>query len=394
MSEFAQLFTLDPDVLYLNHGSFGACPRVVLEERRRLYEELERQPVLFLDRTLEARLDAARAALGRFVGADPDDLAFVANATSGVNAVARSLTFRPGDEILATDQEYNACRNVLDYVAARSGATVVVAEAPFPLRSADEIVEAIAARASARTRFALFDHVTSQTGLVFPAERIVRALRERGVERIMIDGAHAPGMIPLDIPALGADYYAGNCHKWICAPKGAALLWARNGLRDELVPPAVSHGYNDRRADRGPFRKLFDWQGTLDPTAALCVPAAISFLEGIFPGGAEELMARNRALALEARAILCDALKIEPPAPDEMIGALASVPLPDARAGEYDAARGRDFLQARLYDEARIEVPIMFWPRAPRRVLRVSAQIYNDRAQYEALAAALVARLR
>jgi isopenicillin-N epimerase len=380
-------WTLDPAIAFLNHGSFGACPRPVLAEQDRLRACLEREPVQFLVHELEPLLDEARREVAAFVGADPDDLAFVRNATSGVSAVLLSLDLRPGDELLTTDQSYNACRNALDHAAARTGARVVTVRAPFPVSGPDEIEQAILDEVSPHTRLALLDHVTSPTGLILPIAALVERLGERGVDTL-VDGAHAPGMLPLDVAAIGAAYYTGNFHKWVCAPKGAAMLHVRRDRQAGLHPAVVSHGYNSRRP-RSRFLEEFDWTGTDDPTPWLCVPAALRFMGGLLPGGWDEVRARNRDLALAARRLLCDALAASPPAPDEMIGSLASVPLPDGAAGPVSSAVPVDPLQAALYERHRIEVPVAPWPAPPGRVIRISAQLYNDIGQYERLAAAL-----
>ena len=383
-SQWAALWPLDPTVAFLNHGSYGACPSEILAYQSALRAELEAGPVRFLGRDLEGRLDVARAALGAFVGADPDDLAFIGNATSGVNAVLRSLEFAAGDELLTTDHAYAACKNTLDYVARRSGARVVVATLPFPVTSPDAIVTAVLAKATARTRLALLDHVTSPTGLILPMERLVAELRGRGVESL-VDGAHVPGMIPLDLKSLGAAYYSANCHKWLCTPKGSAFLWVRRDRQPSIHPLTISHGAVGERPGRTRFRLEFDWMGTQDPTAWLSVPKAIEYLGGLVPGGWPALMARNRAVALEARRLLCAAVGTEPACPDEMIGTLASVILPDGPATET-GWRVPDPLKARLFDGYRIEVPIFRWPAPPRRLVRISAQLYNHREQYVRLA--------
>jgi isopenicillin-N epimerase len=381
------LWLLDPQVVFLNHGSFGACPRAVLERQHELRERLEREPVEFLLRELEGRLHEARSVLGQFLGADAPNLVFTTSATEGVNTVLRSLEFKPGDELLVTDQAYNACRNALNYAASRAGATVTVARVPFPLKSPDEAVEAVVGRVNARTRIALVDHVTSQTGLVLPIARIVKELDAHGVDTL-VDGAHAAGMVPLNLREIGAAYYAGNCHKWLCAPKTAGFLHVRADRQKLIHPLSISHGANSPRTDRSRFELEFGWTGTIDPTPRLCVAESLRYLDSLLPGGWPEIMARNRALALAAREVLCRGLKIEAPCPEECIGSLASVPLPDATK-KSEPPLHLDTLQDRLREEHRIEVPVIYWPGHPQRLLRISAQLYNSLPQYEKLAGAM-----
>ncbi len=388
-----QHWLLDREVIFLNHGAFGACPRRVLAAQAEWRARLERQPLQFLAREAEQELDAARATLAGFVGADPEDVVFVANATSGVNTVLRSLEFRPGDELLTTDHEYNACRNALDFVAARSGARVVAAKIPFPFRGADELIAPILEAVTPRTRLALVDHVTSPTGVVLPIAEIVEGLRGRGVDAL-VDGAHAPGMTALDLKRLGAAYYTGNCHKWLCAPKGAAFLHARRDQQPLIRPLTISHGANSPRRDRSRFLIEFGWQGTFDPTAVLCVPEAIGFIGSLLPGGWPEVMRRNRALALAARRALCATLRIGEPCPEEFIGSLAAAALPDAPEDALPRLPFNEYpFQDTLREKHRIEVPIMPWPAPPQRLLRISAQLYNSMPQYERLAAALAEEL-
>lgn len=380
---------LDPHVVQLNHGSFGATPRPVLDEQDRWRRLMEANPTGFVLETLEPALDEARARLSALVGADPADLVFITNATAGVNAVVRSLPFEPGDELLTINHVYNACRNALEYAAKRSGANVVIADVPFPIESPDVVVGSLLAAVTEQTRFVLIDHVTSPTGLVLPIDDIVTALESRGVT-VMVDGAHGPGMVPLDLDRLGASYYSGNCHKWLCSPKGSAFLWARSGLGDSLVPPVISHGWNDPRTDRPRFHVLFDYMGADDPTPHLAVPAAIDFLSSLYPGGLAGTMDHNRSLALAARDLLCEFIGIEPPAPDSMIGSLAAVPIPpstEEMSGQVDP------LGRRLLHDYGIQVPVFPWPQWPRRCLRISAAPYNDLDQYQTLIEALKAEL-
>lgn len=378
---------LDPSVTFLNHGSFGATPRAVLAKQDEYRRQMESEPVRFLARDLEPLLDDARRVLSDFLGADPADLAFVPNATAGVNAVLRSIDLDRHDELLVTSHEYNASRNTLEFAASIAGAKVIAVEIPFPIASPDEVVQAVMARVTERTRLLLVDHVTSQTGLIFPVAKLVTAMNERGVTTL-IDGAHAPGMLPLDLRALNVPYYTGNLHKWVCAPKGAAFLYARGSRRLSIRPVSISHGANAERTDRSRFHLEFDWTGTFDPTAWLCVPEALRFLESLTPGGWPEIMRTNRSLALRARDVLCRTLGISAPAPDDMLGSMAAVPLPDGDAVSAPSLYG-DALQEQLFDRFRIEVPVVPWPAPPKRVLRVSAQLYNTLDEYERLAGAL-----
>ncbi len=333
-------------------------------------------------------LDEARAALAAFVGAAPSDLAFVANATAGVNAVLRSLVFAPGDELLTTDHAYGACRNALDFVAERSGAVVVTAKVPFPIDGPEAVLQAVLANVGPRTRLALLDHVTSPTGLVFPIAELVAALAARGVATL-VDGAHAVGMLPLDVAAIGAAYYAGNCHKWLCAPKSVGFLHVRRDLQEHVRPLAISHGARLRRPDRSRFLVEFDWTGTIDPTPALCVPEAIRMLGAVLPGGWPALRERNRALALAGRRVLAAVLAIAEPAPASMIGSLAALPIADGSTTPPTSPLYGDPLQDVLRERAGIEVPVLPWPAPPRRLIRISAALYNTLADYERLASAL-----
>lgn len=386
-SSFRKHWALAPGTVFLNHGSFGACPRPVLELQQELRSQMEAEPVQFLWRRFEERLDPSRGMLAKFIGVRRRDVAFVTNATAGVNAVLRSLKLRRGDELLTTSCAYNACRNALFEISQSAGARLVIAEVPFPLEDDDQIVEAILARVTRRTRLALIDHVTSDTAMVFPLARIVRALEEAGVETL-VDGAHAPGMLPLEISRLGAAYYSGNLHKWVCAPKGAAFLWVREDKQADVHPPVISHGNSRKRAGYTAFQDRFDWAGTFDPTAWFCVGEAIRWMGELLPAGWIELRRRNRQLAREARRVLCARLGVAPPCPEEVLGAMATIPLP--RELQKAAHSGRiDHEQLRLYDDYGIEVPFSRAGNPPIRYFRISAQIYNTPEEYQYLADAL-----
>ncbi len=386
-----QLWLLDPSIIFLNHGSFGATPRDVLDMQNAYRLRMEREPVRFLVREIEALLDAARREVAAFVGADAEGLVFVPNATAGVNAVLRSLDLDKHDELLVTNQEYNASRNTLEYVSQLAQSKVVAVDIPFPVASPDDVVDRILAAVTDRTRLLLIDHITSQTALVLPIERLVAEMNRRGIDTL-VDGAHAPGMLPLDLRKLGAAYYTGNLHKWVCAPKGAAFLYLRENRRRGVRPIAISHGANSTRSDRSLLWLEFDWTGTFDPSAWLASADAIRYIATLVPGGWPEVMQRNHSLALRARDILCDHLGIAPPAPDSMLGSMAALPLPDGDAETAPSLYG-DPLQDVLLEQHSIEVPIVPWPAPPKRVLRVSVHLYNAESEYDELGRTLRALL-
>jgi isopenicillin-N epimerase len=383
-----QHWQLDPSITFLNHGSFGATPRAILVRQSEYRARMEAEPVRFMVRELEAMLDASRATLAEFVGAAPDDLAFVPNATFGVNSVLRSLDLDKHDELLVTSHEYNASRNALEFVASLAGAKVVAVDVPFPIDLPETVVARVMERVTERTRLLLIDHVTSQTALIFPIERIVAELSARGIDTL-VDGAHAPGMLPLDLTALGAAYYTANLHKWVCAPKGAAFLYVRRNRRASIRPAVISHGANAMRKDRSRFHLEFDWIGTMDPTPWLCIGDTLRYLPTLVDGGWPEIMRRNHGLALAARNLLCARLGMPHPAPDDMLGSMAAFPLPPGTALDNSALYGGEPLQDALLERYSIDVPIMPWPQPPKRTLRVSAQLYNSIDDYQRLADAL-----
>jgi isopenicillin-N epimerase len=388
-------WALDPTVTFLNHGSFGACPRPVLRAQQAWRDRMEADPIDFFVRQLEGHLDAARAEVAAFVGSIPEHVAFVPNATTAVSSVLRSLRFEPGDELLANDQEYPSAVYALRDVVQKTGATLVIAPVPFPIREPGQVFDAVLGAVTPRTRLAVISHVTSGTALVFPVAELVRELAGRGVATL-IDGAHAPGMLPLALDELGADYYTGNGHKWLSAPKGAAFLHVRPDLQKQIRSLVVSHGTESAREDRSRFWLEFDWQGSHDPSAFLAMPAAIRFLGSLLPGGWTELMAANHALALAGRDLVCERLGVEPPAPDEMLGSMALVPLQPL--GSSRLRFGGAEISDLLWERHRIEIPVGEWPNPmsseaapglPRCYARISAQRYNSLGQYAMLADAV-----
>lgn len=378
-------WSLEPGV-FLNHGSFGACPRSVLAEQAALQAEMERQPVRYFVRDFLDRVAVARARVAAFVDADPAGFAFVRNASEGVNAILRSLRFEPGDEVLVTDHGYGACTHAARYVIERAGGRLVTARIPFPGTTADSALAAIVDATTPRTRLALIDHVTSPTALVLPIRRVVAALAERGIDTL-VDGAHGPGMLPLSVRGLGAAYYVANLHKWCCAPKGAGFIAARRDRLEGLHPAVISHGHRfplEHAGGRSRFHLEFDWIGTDDVSPWLCAPLAIEAVGALHPDGWAGWQARGRALALWGRDRLAEALGVEAPCSDELIGHMAALPLPPADHGPPTSPLYTSPLQAAL-GEQRIEVPIVPWPAHPQRLVRFSVAPYTTADDIRAL---------
>ena len=366
-------FLLDPDVAYLNHGAFGACPEPVFAVYQEVQRELERNPTAFLGDGIGSLMADARTALAAYVHADANDLVFVPNATTGVNLAAWALDLHEGDEVVSTGLEYGACDLAFRHILPHFGARYVPAAVPLPVHDADEIVGAVFDAVTERTRALFVSHVTSETALRLPVESLVTRAREAGLATV-VDGAHAPGHVPVDLDGLGADFYAGNCHKWMCAPKGAGFLYVRRELQERIQPAIVSWGYEDEAA----FVPRFEKQGTRDPAAYLAVPAAIDFQA---ENDWDVVRARCHALASDARAGLAEVTGEEPLQPDsaDFYGQMVSVRLPPGCDAEE--------LSRRLADEERIVVAT--WPRDGDPILRASFQAYNDASDLEALLDAL-----
>ncbi len=387
-----ELWSLDPDVLHLNHGSFGACPSQILEQQTLLRQQMESNTLRFFEQVLPELLETARKALGLFLGAPAQDLVFVDNATTGISTVLSNLDLIPGDRILVTDHGYNACSNAVRYFTKKASAEIDLINLPFPGSDANEFIERILRACTSRTRLLLIDHITSPTALIMPLEEIVPAVQQRGIQ-VLVDGAHAPGMLPLRLTDLEADYYTGNCHKWMCAPKGTAFLYVKPEHQSNLHPLTISHGMNRPVGDSTRFRLEFDWVGTRDLTGFLTLPALIEYMGGISNEGWTGIMARNRALALEARDLICQELGLESPCPVDMIGSLATVCLPVPKKATVTDYHAVDPLKEILRHNHGIEVSLSAWPSPAGRYLRVSAQLYNSLVHYQQLTKALQVEL-
>lgn len=367
-------FAFAPDLVYLNHGAFGATPRRVRTAQDHWRTRIEANPGAFFQGDYPLLVREAAAAAAGFLGGQADDWVFVENATAGVNAVLGSLALQPGDEILTTTHAYGAVRNAIAHHAGRAGAKLVEAALPLPAIDDDAVIAAVAAALGPRTRLAVIDHVTSSTATVLPAARLGALARAAGVP-VLIDGAHAPGMLALDVPAIGADWYVGNAHKWLFAARGCGLLWTAPERQAMTHPAVISHGLG-----RG-YTAEFDWIGTRDVTPWLTVGDAIDFCHRLGP---ERMRAWNHALVVEAATLLTQAWNTEAAAPPSMTGAMASIRLPLPPIGDgASAVRLQTALRARF----RIEAPVI--PFAGELWLRVSAQVYNRPEHYRRLAEAV-----
>ncbi len=378
------MWSLDPDLHHLNHGSFGAVPVAVQEARAHWLRRADSRPTAFVLQELEEALSRARDEVAFFVGAPPASTVFVRNATTGIASVVRSFEPRlgPGAQILTTSHDYNAVRQTLEFAAARTGAEVVVAPVPFPVGDPAHVVESVLAGVGARTRLVVLDHISSPTSMVFPIGDLVAALEPE--IPVLVDGAHGPGQVPLDLDGLGASWYTGNLHKWVCAPKGSGFLHTRPDRVQETFPVVISHGWNiPLREGATRYQSLFHWLGTDDFSPWLAAPEAIRTVGALEPGGWPEVMERNHMLVLTARELLCSALGVEPPVPPSMVGSMASIPLPDL--AEEASANGLSPLTGRLLDRG-MESLVIVWPEWPRQLLRLSAHHYNSIEEYQRLA--------
>ncbi len=380
---------LDPDIAFLNHGSYGVCPRPVLEAQARYRAQMERDPVSWFMRDQEPLLDASRQALSKLIHCAPADIGWTPNATVAIATILHSIEWREGDEVLACDQEYMSAINEVERLGERRGVRLVKPQIRIPVESEDEIVDRMLSHVTGRTRLAILSQITSPSAIVMPAARLTRELRERGVE-VLVDGAHGPGQIEFDLQAINPTYYVATLHKWVCAPKGAGMSWVHPERQAAIRPVALSSRAHEERPWRSLYLRDFDYHGTDDHTAHICVSDAIAFMSGLLPGGLSELRERNHALVVEARDLICDALGLVRPVPESMVPMMATIQLPSVP----ESLKGKrtvfgDPIQDRLVREHKIQVPIWTNALTGQRFCRISAQVYNRIEQYERLAGAL-----
>lgn len=380
---------LDPSLTFLNHGSYGALPRPVAQAQAAYRDRMERDPVTFFKADLEGLLDGVRERLGAFLNCRPNDLALVTNATIALCTILNATPLAPGDEILITDHEYQSLLNELERVCARTGARVVAAPIPFPNTDPATVAERVIAAITPRTRLVFVSHITSGSALVLPVKPIVEACTRCGID-VVVDGAHAPGQVPVDIRALAPTYYVGSGHKWLSAPKGSGFVYVRPDRQGTFRPLALSSRVHKVRPERSLFLRDYDYFGTGDYSALLSIPQAIESMGSLLPGGWPALMRHNHDLIMRGRGLVCRALGIPEPAPELMVGTMASIPLPPCPPEvQAQPTRFDDPLQDALLERHGIVTPI--WTVGPnaQRIVRISAQAYNAIPQYEHLAHAL-----
>ncbi|MBX3364834.1 MAG: aminotransferase class V-fold PLP-dependent enzyme [Phycisphaeraceae bacterium] len=388
-SPFGKYWALDPDMTFLNHGSYGVCPLPVREAQDRYRALMEQEPVRWFMSLLERHMDISRARLSELLRCPPECIGFLPNATVAISTILHSIDWRPGDEILVNDHEYMSVINELNRLGHRRGVRAVMPALPFPVRSSDQILGAILSGVTPRTRLVIISHITSPTAMVLPVEQIVSALRQRGI-MTLVDGAHAPGCIPVDIQAIGCTYYVATLHKWLCTPKGAGFMYAHPSTHGALRPLALSSRGHQPHPTRPLYLRDFDYLGTDDYSPIACVPDAIEFWSNVVPGGLAEVMRRNHEMAVEARGLLCSVLGQVPACPDSMLPTMATIPLPPLpeRYRNAPTVYG-DPLQDRLVNEHRIQVPVWTSDLFGLRFLRISSQIYNTLDEYRYLAEVL-----
>jgi isopenicillin-N epimerase len=392
-SEYFKEWPLRPDIVHLDHGSCGGCPHKVRNAQRKISDDIEYSPPSWFGKNYASGLRNSKEALAGFLNANVAGLAIMPGTTQGLNAAVFSQHFNAGDELLITNHAYSSALLILRHIAEQVNARVVIANVPFPVKSEDEVVESILSHVTPKAKFAIIDHIPSRTGVIFPIKRIVAELDSRDVVTL-VDGAHGPGQIEVDLRDINAPYYVASLHKWMCAPRGLGLLYVREDKIASTKPVIVARTcyYRDSHAGvHTQFEHDFDWIGTFDPSTYLSLPAIVDFLSTVLPGGHRGLVQRNHHVALEARKIIHRELGIPPASPDEMLGSMVTFPLPDTIGPE--SPQGTLPLQKKLMEHSGIEAQVYNWPQYPKRVMRLSIQAHNSIEQIEYLARHLKAAL-
>lgn len=380
---YRNYWNLDSNIIFLNHGSFGATPVKILEKQSEYREMMEKEPVDFFVNKMPELLNGSKRQLSEFVGADSNDLVFVQNTTTGVNQILNSFPFEKGDEWITTSHAYGACKNAIRHYAGNNKINLKIADIPFPVSDDDQILDSIRKEITKATKLALIDHITSATGMIFPIRKIIDMLHESGV-KVLVDGAHAPGMLQLNIKELDADFYVGNCHKWICAPKGSAFMYSKKEFREWVKPLVISHFNDTDLIGESNWSNQFMWDGTHDFSQYICVGETIEFMGTLHPNGWKGILERNHKLAWDGANLIAEKLKIELPLEENYIGSMVNIPMPEGEEG-FPKFNETPPLKRILFEKYKIEVPVFFFPEAPTQWLRISAQLYNNMEQYNYL---------
>ncbi len=384
--DYSDLFMIEKGFTGLNHGSYGAVPKAIMEYQYSLMNRMESLTTRFFTRELPHLLEESLETLCNFINSPYESTVFIKNATTAANAVLKSVNFANNDEVVTTNLIYASCRKALDHITSQKGVKVHKVEIPFPANDNTTIFNKVMEKVNERTKLIFIDHITSETATIMPVEMIIEAASKRGIE-VFVDGAHAPGMIPLDISKLKPDYYTGNCHKWLYTPKGSAFLYVNPQKFDQMVPTVISNHYNDGKTPAQRFRNSFDWSATMDYSGYACVGKTIEYLEKEVEGGWKEIRKRNHALALKGRDILTDMLNLSPTVPDQMTGSIVTMKL--GSKSLKDPKTGLDIVQIELLDKYKIEALITTLYPTDERIIRISAALYNNEEGYVKLGKAL-----
>jgi isopenicillin-N epimerase len=382
-SPLSKHWKLNENIVYLNHGSFGATPTVVLEKQHQLQLATEAEAIEFYIDKLPQLLQGSKAALGDFVSTSSNNLVFVQNTTTGVNMILNSLPAQKGDEWLTTSHGYGACVHAFKHYAAKNKCKVNIAAIPYPLQSDDEIMEAIEKSITPKTTLALIDYITSATAVIFPIAKIIALLHSKNI-KVIVDAAHAPGMVDFSIDTLQPDFFVANCHKWICSPKGSAFIYVAP-QHQQLVHPLVISHYNDMaEGTAAHWSNQFMWDGTHDYTPYIAVKDALAYMPTLINGGWDAVKKHNHQLVWQAANKIANALQVPLPAPENMVGSICNIPMPDGVAPALKFHSNVE-LKNTLFHKYQIEVPVFLFPAAPQQWLRISTQLYNSMEQYDYL---------